>query len=48
MEILKFVAHSKKVIKVAMESGWHPAARYTNMRDVKTFAFDGSTMMLLL
>lgn len=39
MEVLKFVAHSKKVICIAKEYGWHPAARYTNMRDVKTFEF---------
>jgi len=39
LEILKFVAHSKKVIGIAKEHGWHPAARYTNMRDVKTFRF---------
>lgn len=41
MEVLKFVAHSKKAIGIAMKSGWHPAARYTNMRDVKTFTFEG-------
>lgn len=39
MEILKFIAHSKKAIGMAMRDGWHPAARYTNMRDVKTFDF---------
>lgn len=39
MEVLKFVAHSKKAIGIAMDNGWHPAARYTNMRDVKTFRF---------
>ncbi len=41
MEILKFVAHSKKAIGIAKEQGWLPAARYTNMRDVKTFDFRG-------
>ncbi|QDT26446.1 hypothetical protein Enr10x_29760 [Gimesia panareensis] len=40
MEILKFVAHSKKAIGIALKYGWHPAARYTNMRDVKTFKFN--------
>lgn len=40
MEVLKFVAHSKKAIGIAMDNGWHPAARYTNMRDVKTFRFN--------
>ena len=39
MEVLKFIAHSKKAIGIAMGHGWHPAARYTNMRDVKTFEF---------
>lgn len=40
MEVLKFVAHSKKVISIAKEYGWHPGARYTNLRDVKTFDFN--------
>jgi hypothetical protein len=40
MEILKFIAHSKKAIGIAKNMGWHPAARYTNMRDVKTFDFE--------
>lgn len=40
MEVLKFVAHSKKVISIAKEYGWHPGARYTNLRDVKTFGFN--------
>ncbi|WP_454842567.1 DUF6610 family protein [Pseudomonas hormoni] len=40
MEVLKFVAHSKKVISIAKEYGWHPGARYTNLRDVKTFSFN--------
>lgn len=39
MEVLKFVAHSKKVISIARKYGWHPGARYTNLRDVKTFSF---------
>ena len=37
--ILKYVAHSKKVIGLAMNEGWLPGARYTNLRDVKTFDF---------
>jgi hypothetical protein len=37
--ILKYVAHSKKVIELAMNEGWLPGARYTNLRDVKTFDF---------
>jgi hypothetical protein len=41
MNILKFVAHSKKAIKIAMESGWYPAARYTNLRDIRGVDFKG-------
>ncbi|WP_413165426.1 DUF6610 family protein [Aeromonas salmonicida] len=41
MEILKFIAHSKKAVGLATNEGWHPAARYTNMRDVGTFDFEG-------
>ena len=37
--VLKYVAHSKKVLQIAIEQGWHPGARYTNMRDVRNFAF---------
>jgi len=39
MEILKFVAHSKKAIALAIENGWFPGARYTNLRDVKSVSF---------
>jgi hypothetical protein len=39
MNVLKFVASSKRVVNIAAEYGWHPGARYTNMRDVKTFSF---------
>ena len=39
MEVLKFVAHSKKAIVLATENGWFPGARYTNLRDVKTVPF---------
>lgn len=39
MSILKYVAHSKKAISIASEFGWLPAARYTNLRDIKTFDF---------
>src|SRR4051794_15087031 len=35
--ILKFVAHSKKVLSIAKKYGWMPGARYTNLRDAKTF-----------
>lgn len=40
MEILKFVAHSKKAITIAIENGWFPGARYTNLRDVKSVPFE--------
>jgi len=33
--ILRFVAHSKRVIEIAARYGWLPAARYTNLRDVR-------------
>lgn len=33
--VLKFVSHSKKVISIAIEFGWLPGARYTNLRDVR-------------
>lgn len=39
MEVLKFVTHSKKVIDIAQEYGWHPGARYTNLRDIRTSNF---------
>src|SRR2546428_2871859 len=34
--VLKFVAHSRTVLDIAYRYGWHPGARYTNLRDVKT------------
>ena len=34
-EVLKFVAHSRRVLKIAARYGWLPAARYTNLRDVR-------------
>jgi hypothetical protein len=36
---LKFVSHSKFAISIAIEQGWKPGARYTNLRDIKTFEF---------
>ena len=33
--ILKFVAHSHRVLKIARRFGWLPGARYTNLRDVR-------------
>lgn len=35
--VRKFVCHSKKVGSLAREHGWLPAARYTNLRDTRTF-----------
>jgi uncharacterized protein DUF6610 len=37
MSVIKFVAHSYRVLKVAHRLGWLPAARYTNLRDVRRF-----------
>ncbi len=34
---LRFATHSKRVQKIAIEYGWQPSARYTNLRDVKDF-----------
>jgi len=36
MSVLKFVAHSELVLRIASQRGWLPAARYTNLRDVRT------------
>ena len=33
--ILKFVAHSYRVLKIAHRFGWLPGARYTNLRDLR-------------
>lgn len=33
--VLKFVAHSHRVLKIARRFGWLPGARYTNLRDVR-------------
>jgi hypothetical protein len=38
---IKFVAHSKRVLDLAMEHGWRPGARYTNTRDVRHAEFTG-------
>lgn len=37
--MLKFVTHSKKAIRIALENGWFPGARYTNLRDIKSIEF---------
>ena len=33
--ILKFVAHSRRVLTIARRYGWLPGARYTNLRDIR-------------
>lgn len=35
----KYINHSKLAISIAVEQGWKPGARYTNLRDIKTFEF---------
>lgn len=37
MKPLRFATHSKRVQKIASQNGWLPSARYTNLRDVKSF-----------
>lgn len=37
--LLKFVAHGRRVISLALDSGWRPGARYTNLRDVRHVPF---------
>ena len=37
--VLQFVAHGNPVIRMAMKQGWRPAARYTNLRDVRGVQF---------
>jgi hypothetical protein len=36
-KVLKFVAHSATVLEIAVQHGWLPGARYTNLRDIKRF-----------
>ena len=35
--VRKFVAHSHRVSQAAVQHGWLPGARYTNLRDVRRF-----------
>ena len=35
--VYRFVAHSRRVLQIASRHGWLPAARYTNLRDVRRF-----------
>lgn len=37
--MLKFVAHGRRVISLALAEGWRPGARYTNLRDVRHVEF---------
>lgn len=37
--MLKFVAHGRRVISLALAEGWRPGARYTNLRDVRHVPF---------
>jgi len=41
MQVLKFLTHSKKAISIALENGWYPGARYTNLRDIRYVDFCG-------
>ncbi len=33
--VIKFVAHSRTVLSIALQHGWEAGARYTNLRDVR-------------
>jgi hypothetical protein len=39
--VLKFIAHGRQTLHLATKLGWRPAARYTNLRDVRGFPFAG-------
>jgi hypothetical protein len=39
--VLKFITHGKPVLKIAVELGWRPGARYTNLRDIRGLCFKG-------
>lgn len=38
---LRYIAHGKRIQKIASQFGWRPGARYTNLRDVRGFDFEG-------
>ena len=40
MKLLKFVSHSKRAIRIAVDNGWFPGARYTNLRDIRSVSFE--------
>ncbi len=35
--MIKIINHSKRTLDIASKHGWHVGARYTNLRDIKTF-----------
>jgi hypothetical protein len=37
IQVLRFVSHSQRALTIAKSHGWIPGARYTNLRDVRTF-----------
>src|SRR5215207_2292275 len=37
IQVLRFVSHSRRALSIANSHGWMPGARYTNLRDVRTF-----------
>src|SRR5215218_8278528 len=37
IQVLRFVSHSRHALSIAKSHGWMPGARYTNLRDVRTF-----------
>ena len=37
--VLKFVAHGKATLRLVLEHGWRPGARYTNLRDIRGVRF---------
>lgn len=39
MDVIKFVAHSQRVINMSSSYGWLPGAKYTNLRDLKGINF---------
>jgi hypothetical protein len=43
--VLKFVAHGRPTLKLVLEHGWRPAARYTNLRDVRDLPFEGNGLL---
>jgi len=40
--VLKFVAHGRPTLKFVLQHGWRPAARYTNLRDIRGLPFEGN------